>query len=94
MADAGPGELGSTAARARRAIDRARTGSCSNSATAAASADGSFGGTSRPVSPSAIMFLMSPVGVDTIGSPEPQASSTEIGWLSMVDALTKTSARL
>ena len=35
---------------------------------------------------------MSPVGVDTIGRPAANASRIETGWLSITEALTKTSA--
>ena len=61
-------------------------------ASALAIAVGSPGGTSRPVSPSRTIFAMSPVPVDTTGSPAAKASSTETGWLSTTEELTKMSA--
>src|SRR5262249_28039366 len=82
----------STAERAWRAIRRARSGYSRTTVSALASATGSSGGTTSPVSPSRTSAAMSPVAVETTGSPAANASSTDSGWLSMIDELTKTSA--
>src|SRR2546427_2212243 len=82
----------STSGRPRRAMRTARSGSSSRLVTALTIAAGSSGGTRKPVSPSRTRLAISPVPVDTTGNPEAKASSTETGWLSTTDELTKISA--
>ena len=67
-------------------------GSRHNASSAWAIARGSSGGTSTPAWPSRSMNRMSPVGVETTGSPAESASMIDTGWLSMTDAFTNTSA--
>ena len=71
---------------------RARLGCSRSVVTALAIADGSPGGTTSPVSPSRTSAAMSPVAVETTGSPAAKASSTDTGWLSTIEELTKMSA--
>src|SRR2546426_10616293 len=82
----------STSCLAQRAMCSARPGSSSRLVTALTIAAGSSGGMRKPVSPSRTMLAISPVPVDTTVNPDAKASSTETGWLSTTEELTKISA--
>src|SRR5258705_185192 len=69
----------STSALARRAMRTARSGSSSRPVMALTSAAGSSGETMSPVSPSRTIAAMSPMPVDTTGSPDANDSRTETG---------------